>query len=102
MYPLDIFLKCILLVILLFCGIISSVSEKAGCFDQRNVRNIRLNFNLMVSFFSQLVQFKLTPEELFASTLKMPSVLLHDIFTVELSTVDTNMKFARVRTIIML
>ena len=50
MYPLDIFLKRILLVILLFCGIISSVSEEAGCSDQRNVKIIKLNFDLMVSF----------------------------------------------------
>ena len=32
-----------LLVILLFCGIVSSVSEEAGCSDQRNVRSIELN-----------------------------------------------------------
>ena len=51
MYRLDIFLKCILLVILLFCGIISSVSEEADCSDQRNVRIInKMNFDLMVSF----------------------------------------------------
>ena len=48
-YPLDIFLKCILLVIL-FCGTISSVSEEAGCSDQRNVKNNKLNFDLMTSF----------------------------------------------------
>ena len=55
-------------VILLFSGIISSVSEKVGCSDQRNVKNIKLNFGLIVSFFeSQLVQFNPTPEELFAS-----------------------------------
>ena len=80
--PLDIFLKCILLVFLLFCGIISSVSEKAGCSDQRNVRNIELNFDLILSFSeSQLVQFKPTPEELFASTLKMRSVQLYYVIT---------------------
>ena len=66
---LNIYLKCILLVFLLFCGI---VSEKAGCSDQRNVRNIELNFDLILSFSaSQLVQFKPTPEELIASVLKM-------------------------------
>ena len=41
MYPLDIFLKCILQVILLFCEIILSVSEEAGCSEQQNVRTIK-------------------------------------------------------------
>ena len=80
MCPLDIFLKCILLVILLFRGIISNVSEDAGCSDQRSVRYIKLNFGLMVSFEIQLIQFKPTPEELLASTLKMPGVQIHYIF----------------------
>ena len=57
--------------VLLFCGIISSVSEEAGCSYQQNVKNTKLNFGLIASFLEFISSvFNPTPEELFCFNIK--------------------------------